>query len=72
MERDKSRTDEKSDRIEDVTQHELQREMVDAEPATDPGEKAVDCGDKGQNGEHIAENLASDNETEQGAFGESM
>ena len=46
--------------------------MVDAEPATDPGEKAVECGDKGQNSEHIAENLASNDETEQGAFGESM
>ena len=72
MERGKSRTDEKSERIEDVTQHELQRKMVDAEPATDPGEQAVDCGNERQNSEHIAEDLASNDETEQCALGESM
>lgn len=72
MERGKSRTDEKSERIEDVTQHELQRKMVDAEPATDPSEQAVDGGNERQNSENIAEDLASNDETEQGALGERM
>ena len=72
MERGKSRTDEKCDRIEDVAQHELQRKMVDSEPATDPGEQAVDCGNERQNSEHVAEDLAGNDETEHGALGESV
>jgi len=72
VEQGKSRTDEKSDRIEDVAQHELQRKMVDAEPATDPGEQTVDRGNKRQNSQNIAEDLASNDKAEYRALGESM
>ena len=72
MDQGKSRTNEKSDRIEDVAQHELQRKMVDAEPTTDPGEQTVDRGNERQKSENITEDLASNDEAEHRALGESM
>jgi hypothetical protein len=45
---------------------------VDTEPATDPREQAVDRRHERQNGEHIAEDLAGNDETENGALREGM
>lgn len=46
--------------------------MVDAEAAANPGEQAVDSGDEGQDGKHVAEDLAGNDETEKGTLGKGM
>src|SRR6266702_766567 len=63
------RTDEECDGVEDVAQDELQSEVMDPEAAADPGEQTIDGPDEGQEREHVAENLACDDETEDGTFG---
>ena len=65
-------SDEKCDGVEDVAQDELQSEVVDPEAATDPGEQTVDGPDEGQEREHVAENLACDDETEDGTLGKGV
>jgi hypothetical protein len=40
------RTEEKGYRIENVSKDELQRQLVDAKPAANPGEQTVNCGDE--------------------------
>jgi hypothetical protein len=67
-----SRTEKESDRIEDVAQNELQRELADAESTADPGKKAVDRRDRRQDGDNIAENLPYQDDIEDGALGESV
>ena len=68
----RGRTDEKCDRVENVAQNELQSQLVDAEAAADPGEQTVDGCDEGQDSEHVAEDLACNDETEQGALGKGV
>jgi len=53
-----------SDGVEDVAQDELNSELGDAESTADPGEEAVDQVDKGEDCEHVGQNLSGDNETE--------
>src|SRR6266702_557226 len=65
-------SDEKCDGVEDVAQDELQSEVVDPEAATDPGEQTVDGPDEGQEREHVAENLACNDETQDGTLGTGM
>src|SRR6266702_2674797 len=66
------RTDEECGGVEDVAQDELQSEVVDPEAAADPGEQTVDSPDEGQEREHVAENLAGDEESENGTFGKGV
>src|SRR6266702_190281 len=60
------------DGVEDVAQDELQSEVVDPEAVPDPGEQTVDGSDEGQEREHVAENLACDDETEDGTLGKGV
>ena len=46
--------------------------MVDAKAAAYPREEAVDGSDEGQDGEHVAQNLACDDEAEHGALGKGV
>jgi hypothetical protein len=46
--------------------------MVDAEPAANPREQAINCRDERQDCECIAEDLAGDDETKNGALRESV
>ncbi len=66
------RTDKECDGVEDVAQDKLQSEVVDPEAAPDPGEQTVDGPDEGQEREHVAENLACNDETEDGTFGKGV
>ena len=45
---------------------------MDAKAATYPGEQTVDSRDEGQDGEHVAENLACNDETEHRALGKGV
>lgn len=46
--------------------------MVNTEPATNPGEQAVNCRDERQDCEYVAKDLTSNDKAENGALGERM
>lgn len=47
------RTEEESDGVSDVSEDELEREMVDTKATANPGEKAVEGSDERQDGQHV-------------------
>lgn len=58
--------------VEDVAEDELEGKSVDAETTADPGKEAVDEGDEGEDCEHVAQDLAGDLDTEDGALREGV
>ena len=47
------RTDEKGDRIEYISEDQLERELVDAESFPNPGQEAVNSCNKRDDGQHV-------------------
>lgn len=50
---DPLRTEEEHDRVSDVSQNELQSEVLNSESAANPSQNGIDSCDKGQNDEHV-------------------
>ena len=65
-------TEEEGDGVENVSDNQLERKLVDRETLSDPGEQTVNGGDEGQDGQQVGEDKAGDNETEDSTLGEGM
>ena len=65
-------TEEEGDGIENVSENQVDCELVDCETLSDPGEQAVNGGDKGQYSQEVGEDETGNDEAEDSALGEGM